>query len=53
MKPTIKLILVLLALVVLFSGCLAQSTGSDAGKLTLKGVKFGINLTSALEDAKV
>ncbi len=52
MKPTIKLIPVLLALVVLFSGCLAQSTDSDAGKLTLKGVKFSINLTSALEAAK-
>ncbi len=47
-----KWIFVLLALLVLFAGCLAQSTESDAGKLTLKGVKFNTNLTAALEAAK-
>jgi len=48
-----KWIFVSLALLVLFSGCLsARSTGSDAGKLTLKGVKFNTNLTPALEEAK-
>jgi thiol:disulfide interchange protein DsbD len=48
-----KWIFVLLALLVLFAGCLsAQSTDSDAGKLTLKGVKFNTNVTAALEAAK-
>ncbi len=35
-----KWIFVLLALLVLFAGYLAQSNSSDAGKLTLKGVTF-------------
>ncbi|MCZ7392076.1 MAG: thioredoxin fold domain-containing protein [Candidatus Methanoperedens sp.] len=48
-----KWIYVLLALLVLFAGYLAQSNELDAGKLTLKGVKFNTNLTAALEAAKV
>ncbi len=49
-----KWIFVLLALIVLFSGCLtAQSDTRDAGKITLKGLKFHTNLTTALETAKV
>lgn len=48
-----KWIFVLLALIVLFAGCLStQSAGSDAGKLVLKGVKFHIDLQPALETAK-
>ncbi|MCZ7383554.1 MAG: thioredoxin fold domain-containing protein [Candidatus Methanoperedens sp.] len=47
-----KWIFVLLALLVLFGGYLAQSNDSDTGKLTLKGVKFNTNLTAALEAAK-
>ncbi len=47
------MIFVLLALLVLFAGNLAQSTGSDAGKLTLKGVTFSTNVTASLEAAKV
>jgi len=47
-----KRIFVLLALLVLFAGYVAQSNDSDAGKLTLKGVKFNTNLTAALEAAK-
>lgn len=48
-----KCIFVLLALFVLFAGYVAQSTTSDAGKLTIKGVTFGTNLTGAIETAKV
>jgi thioredoxin 1 len=48
-----KRIFVLLALLVLFAGYVAQSTSSDAGKITLKGVTFSTNLTAALETAKV
>lgn len=48
-----KWIFVLLALLVVITGCLStQSTDPDAGKLTLKGVKFNTNFTSALEEAK-
>jgi thioredoxin-related protein len=47
-----KWLFVLLPLLVLFAGYVAQSTISDAGKLTLKGVTFGTNLTAALEIAK-
>lgn len=43
---------VLFALLVLFAGCLARSTDSDAGKLTLQGVKFNTNLTQSLDNAK-
>jgi thioredoxin-related protein len=47
-----KWIFVLLPLLVLFAGYVAQSTISDAGKVTLKGVTFNTNLTAALEIAK-
>ena len=48
-----KWIFVLFALVVLFSGYLVtQSTGSNGGKIELKGLKFHTNLTQALEEAK-
>jgi len=48
-----KWIFVLLALIVLFSGCLStQSAESDADKLVLKGVKFNTELQPALETAK-
>ncbi len=48
-----KWIFLILALLVLLSGCLStQSTDPDAGKLTLKGVTFNTNLTAALEAAK-
>ncbi len=43
----------LLALVVLSASYVAQSTISDAGKITLKGVTFSTNLTAAIETAKV
>jgi thioredoxin-related protein len=55
--PFKKWILVLLAALVLFSGCLAQSRNfksndPDDGKITLQGLKFYTNLTPALEAAK-
>jgi thioredoxin-related protein len=49
-----KWIFVMLALIVLFSGCLtAKSDTSDTGNITLNGIKFQTNLTPALEDAKL
>lgn len=49
-----KWILVFLALIVLLSVVLAtKSETSDAGYITLKGLKFRTNITPALEDAKV
>lgn len=48
-----KWIFVLIALLVLSAGYVAQSTISDASKLTLKGVTFSTNLTTAIEAAKV
>ena len=48
-----KWILVVLALIVLFSVVLAiKSDTSDAGSITLKGLKFQTNATPALEAAK-
>jgi thioredoxin-related protein len=49
-----KWILVVLAIIVLFSVVLAiRSDTSDAGSITLKGLKFQTNVTPALEAAKV
>ncbi len=48
-----KWIFASLALVVLFASYVAQSTVTDAGKLTLKGVTFNTNLTAAIETAKI
>lgn len=49
-----KWILVVLAIIVLFSVVLAiRSDTSDAGSITLKGLKFQTNVTSALEAAKL
>ncbi len=49
-----KWIFVSLALLVLFSGCLdTQSTNSENGKLTLKGLKFHTALPPAFAEANV
>jgi len=55
-----KWIFISLALIVLFSGCLAAKSDisdlgntSDTGYITLKGIKFQTNLTPALEAAKL
>ncbi len=48
-----KWIPVLLVLVVLTSACIeSQAINRDAGKMSLKGLKFYTNLAPALEEAK-
>ncbi len=48
-----KWIFVLLALLVLISGCLSAQSGTpDSGKLALKGLKFHTDIGQALDDAR-
>lgn len=47
-----KWIPVLLAVLVIFSGCLSTKSEQDTDRITLKGVTFHTNLTLALSEAK-